>query len=165
MNLLDLEDILPSMALGAKITRQPLRTITFTWVPTLNPASSSHRPLSGKEATGLCEKCRTTFNSRDSLLITSVFALITEQFWHFTLGKSSSDSGAKVMNLIGPRVRQLREKQQLTQEELATKCNLFEWDISRGTLAKIESQVRRVTDEEAALLAKALKVEINALYE
>ncbi len=69
------------------------------------------------------------------------------------------------MNLIGPRVRQLREKQQLTQEELATKCNLFEWDISRGTLAKIESQVRRVTDEEAALLAKALKVEINALYE
>ncbi len=68
------------------------------------------------------------------------------------------------MNLIGPRVRQLREKQQLTQEELATKCNLFEWDISRGTLVKIESQVRRVTDEETALLAKALKVEINALY-
>ncbi|MCG7978167.1 MAG: helix-turn-helix domain-containing protein [Candidatus Thiodiazotropha endolucinida] len=57
------------------------------------------------------------------------------------------------MNLIGPKVRELREKQQLTQEELVTKCNLLEWDISRGTLAKIEAQVRRVTDEEVALLA------------
>ena len=69
------------------------------------------------------------------------------------------------MNLIGPKVRELREKQQLTQEELVTKCNLLEWDISRGTLAKIEAQVRRVTDEEVALLAKALRVGINELYE
>lgn len=69
------------------------------------------------------------------------------------------------MNLIGPKVRELREKQLLTQEELVTKCNLLEWDISRGTLAKIEAQVRRVTDDEVALLAKALRVDINELYE
>ncbi|MEW8029668.1 MAG: helix-turn-helix transcriptional regulator [Candidatus Thiodiazotropha sp.] len=69
------------------------------------------------------------------------------------------------MNLIGPKVRELREKQQLTQEALVTQCNLLEWDISRGTLAKIEAQVRRVTDEEVILLAKALRVDINELYE
>lgn len=69
------------------------------------------------------------------------------------------------MNLIGPKVRELREEQQLTQEAFVAKCNLLKWDISRGTLAKIESQVRRVTDEEVALLAKALKVDINKLYE
>ncbi|MCH8847215.1 MAG: helix-turn-helix transcriptional regulator [Proteobacteria bacterium] len=40
----------------------------------------------------------------------------------------------------------------------------MEWDINRSTLAKIESQVRRITDEEAALLAKALKVKISELY-
>lgn len=68
------------------------------------------------------------------------------------------------MNVVGPRVRQLREEQGITQEELAARCNLLKWDISRGTLAKIESQVRRVTDEEAALLAKALKVEVQELY-
>ena len=68
------------------------------------------------------------------------------------------------MNLIGPKVRYLRE-QQLTQEELVAKCHLLEWEISRGTLAKIEAQVRRVTDEEVVLLAEALKVEINELYE
>ena len=68
------------------------------------------------------------------------------------------------MNLIGPQVRDIRESQGLTQEELAARCNLLKWNISRSTLAKIESQVRRVTDEEVALLAKALKVDINELY-
>jgi len=68
------------------------------------------------------------------------------------------------MNTVGPKVREIREKQNLTQEALVAKCNLLEWDISRGTLAKIEAQVRRVTDEEVALLAKALKVEVGELF-
>ena len=69
------------------------------------------------------------------------------------------------MNLIGPKVREIREEQGITQEELAARCNLLKWDISRSTLAKIESQVRRVTDEEVALLAKALNVDIQELYD
>lgn len=68
------------------------------------------------------------------------------------------------MNLVGPRVRRLREAQKMTQEELTARCNVVGLNISRGTLAKIESRVRRVTDEEAALLAKALKVPVEALY-
>jgi len=68
------------------------------------------------------------------------------------------------MNVIGPQVRSLREEQELTQEELAARCNLIGWNISRSTLAKIESQVRRVTDDEVALFAEALKIDINLLY-
>ena len=68
------------------------------------------------------------------------------------------------MNIIGPRVRELRDSQGLTQEELTARCNLIGWDISRGTLAKIEAQVRRVTDDEIPLLAQALKVSINQPY-
>ncbi len=68
------------------------------------------------------------------------------------------------MNVIGPRVRIIRESQGMTQEELATRCNLLEWNLSRSSLAKIEAQVRRVTDSEVALLAKALKVKIAELY-
>ncbi len=68
------------------------------------------------------------------------------------------------MNVVGPKVRKIRESKGMTQEELAAKCNLIKWDLSRSTLAKIESQVRRVTDEEVALLAKVLKVEVNVLY-
>lgn len=68
------------------------------------------------------------------------------------------------MNIIGPRVQKIREAQHLTQEELAARCNLMGWDISRGTLAKIESQVRRITDDEVQLLAQVLNVSINELY-
>jgi len=68
------------------------------------------------------------------------------------------------MNIIGPRIKYLREQNGLTQEELTAQCNLIGWNISRGTLAKIESQVRRVSDSEVALMAKVLNVEITELY-
>ena len=68
------------------------------------------------------------------------------------------------MNVIGPQIRQLRRQQRLTQVELAARCNLVGWNISRGTLAKIESKVRRVTDDEVALLAAVLKVDVKPLF-
>lgn len=68
------------------------------------------------------------------------------------------------MNVVGPQVRRLREAQKMTQEEFTARCNVVGLNISRGTLAKIEAQVRRVTDDEVLLLAKALKVSMDALY-
>jgi len=67
-------------------------------------------------------------------------------------------------NIIGPQVRRLRVRREWTQDVLATKCNLAGWDLSRGTLAKIEAQVRCVTDAEAFALAKVLRVELMELY-
>ncbi len=69
------------------------------------------------------------------------------------------------MNKIGPNIKRIREQKELTQEQLSAKCQLLEWNISRGTLAKIESQVRRVTDSEVEFIAKALGVEIAELYQ
>lgn len=67
-------------------------------------------------------------------------------------------------NIVGPLVRKVRYTAALTQDALATRCNLLGWDISRGTLAKIESGVRCVTDAEVFVLAKALRVEMSELY-
>lgn len=69
------------------------------------------------------------------------------------------------MNVIGPQIKRLREQKRMTQEALTARCNLVGWSISRSTLAKIESQVRRVTDSEVALIAEALEVDISKLYE
>lgn len=69
------------------------------------------------------------------------------------------------MNIIGSAVRQIRESKNLTQEQMVAHCQLLGWSISRGTLAKIESKVRCVTDKEVLLLANALKIEVNALYD
>ncbi len=68
------------------------------------------------------------------------------------------------MNIVGSNIRKIREANGWTQDQLACKCNLLEWSISRGTLAKIESKVRRVTDIEVKLLASALSTDIESLF-
>jgi transcriptional regulator with XRE-family HTH domain len=68
------------------------------------------------------------------------------------------------MNIIGKKVRVIRERKGLTQEQFAAKCNLIDWQISRSTLAKIESNVRRITDIEVKYLATALEIEITTLF-
>lgn len=70
----------------------------------------------------------------------------------------------EAQNIVGPQVRKLRYQQGLTQESLAARCGVLGWDLSRATLSKIEAQLRCVTDGELEFLAKALKVEIAALY-
>jgi len=69
------------------------------------------------------------------------------------------------VNIIGPNIRQYRKIQDLTQEQLVARCNLNGWNISRSTLAKIESQVRRVTDIEVKLLATALEIKVQELFD
>jgi len=66
-------------------------------------------------------------------------------------------------NIVGPVIRRLREKKKLTQAELATKLNLAGWDLSRDTLAKIEAQVRCVTDYEIPVLAISVGIEPSDL--
>ena len=65
--------------------------------------------------------------------------------------------------MIGPRLRSLREAEGLTQAELAARLQLAGWDISRETLAKVESQVRCVTDRELVRFAEALEVDPSEL--
>ena len=67
-------------------------------------------------------------------------------------------------NVVGPQIRKNRYRKNWTQETLAARCNLLGWDISRGTLAKIEAQVRRVNDSELFILAKALDIEFAKLF-
>lgn len=69
------------------------------------------------------------------------------------------------MNIVGSTVRKIRESKNMTQEQLVAHCNLIGWSISRGTLAKIESKVRCVTDKEVLLLATALKVSPEQMYD
>jgi transcriptional regulator with XRE-family HTH domain len=72
-----------------------------------------------------------------------------------------------MMNLVGKRVQEARLKfnPPLSQEELAARLELNGWKISRGTLAKIESGVRQVTDIELMALSKTLKVTTDWLFD
>ncbi len=70
----------------------------------------------------------------------------------------------KSQNVVGAQIRKLRFQQQLTQEMLTARCRALGWDLSRGTLAKIEAQVRRVTDRELWYLGRALRVTLKDLF-
>ena len=67
-------------------------------------------------------------------------------------------------NVVGPQIQRLRVHAGLTQDALAAKCGVAGWDVSRGTLAKIESRVRCVNDAELFVLARVLKTELHALF-
>jgi len=67
-------------------------------------------------------------------------------------------------NVVGKAVRQLRYKRGWTQEALAAKCEVAGCAISRGTLAKIEAQIRSATDIELFAIAAALEVPIPTLF-
>ena len=67
-------------------------------------------------------------------------------------------------NVVGPQIRKLRNKLDLTQEELAARCQLHGLDISRGTLSQIEARLRRVADSELFRLSAVLNVSTDDLF-
>jgi transcriptional regulator with XRE-family HTH domain len=67
-------------------------------------------------------------------------------------------------NVVGPRIRKVRRRLGLTQEELSAHCQLAGLDISRSSLEQIEARLRYVTDEELILLASLRGVTTEQLY-
>ena len=67
-------------------------------------------------------------------------------------------------NVVGPAVRRLRYAKKITQDTLATWCMVAGCDLSRGTLAKIEAQIRGVSEVELFTLALVLRVRMDELF-
>tara|TARA_R110000851_G_scaffold333491_1_gene514061 strand:- start:79 stop:294 length:216 start_codon:yes stop_codon:yes gene_type:complete len=68
------------------------------------------------------------------------------------------------MNIVGKNIKRIRESKPWTQEVLVAKCQVKQWEITRSTLAKVESNVRRVTDIEVKRFAQILEVSIDELF-
>ncbi len=69
----------------------------------------------------------------------------------------------KPLNVSGPQIARLRNARGWSQPELAAKCQLAGWDISRDIIARIELRTRCVGDFELATLAKVLGVKMEVL--
>jgi DNA-binding XRE family transcriptional regulator len=67
-------------------------------------------------------------------------------------------------NVIGPVVRKIRYRSGITQAMLTSRCCRAGWDVSENTIAKIEAQIRCITDREIIFLAKALRAEVQDLF-
>lgn len=65
---------------------------------------------------------------------------------------------------IGKRIRNLREKRKMTQEDLSSKLQLKGCDITRSALAKIEVGQRHIYPDEIKFIKEILKIEFNDLF-
>jgi transcriptional regulator with XRE-family HTH domain len=61
-------------------------------------------------------------------------------------------------NIIGPRLKVARLKNNLTQQQLSAKLETMAVYIDRASISKIEQQRRIVTDFELLALCEILKV-------
>ena len=68
------------------------------------------------------------------------------------------------MNLVGKNIQNFRKAKGMSQQELSVKLELCGVYICRGSISRIEEQVRTVTDIELLAISKVLGVEINELY-
>lgn len=68
-------------------------------------------------------------------------------------------------NLSGPRVRALRERAGLSQEELMARLQLMGMDSERGVIKRIENGDRAVSDLELQLLARYFQVSYEYLID
>ena len=66
-------------------------------------------------------------------------------------------------NLCGDRVREARQKQRLSQSDLAARLQIAGVIIERDSISRIEAGTRFVADYEIKTLAKVLNVDINWL--
>ena len=60
--------------------------------------------------------------------------------------------------------RESLASQGFTQEMFAARCSVRGLELSRATLSKVEARLRCVTDQELAVFAEALRVDIKTLY-
>ena len=69
------------------------------------------------------------------------------------------------MNVTGRNIRLARERARLTQKELSIKLETMAVYVCRGSISRIESGARIVTDIELQAIAEILNVPVQALFE
>ncbi|MBP3441223.1 MAG: helix-turn-helix transcriptional regulator [Clostridia bacterium] len=63
-------------------------------------------------------------------------------------------------NICGDRVREARQKQRMSQSDLAAKLQVNGIILERDSISRIESGTRFVADYELLVLAKVLNVDV-----
>lgn len=71
----------------------------------------------------------------------------------------------EVQNIVGEKVRKFREERKLSQKEFSEKLETQAIYICRGSISRIESHERTVTDFELKAMAEILRVPIEELFE
>ena len=77
--------------------------------------------------------------------------------------KPRSESGEK--NIIGERLKKLRERDGLSQRDLARELQIIGFDMDKNVITRIETNKRYVTDIEIKAIAKIFDVSYKYLLD
>ena len=67
-------------------------------------------------------------------------------------------------NIIGARIKEAREKREMSQKQLSEKLELLAVYTCRGSISRIENGHRAVTDIEIDAISKVLNVSLDYLF-
>lgn len=65
--------------------------------------------------------------------------------------------------MVGKRIRTYRKEQKMTQEQLAAKLQINGYDLTRSTIAKVESGQRHIYLYELKAIVEILRVSFDDL--
>ena len=68
-------------------------------------------------------------------------------------------------NVVGDNVKKYRLERNMSQKELSERLETYAVYVCRGSISRIESHERTVTDYELRALSESLKVSINQLFD
>lgn len=69
------------------------------------------------------------------------------------------------VNLVGKNIERIRKQQGIKQKDFISRIQAEGLDINPSSYSKLEGQVRQATDRELFVIAKLLRVSIDALFE
>ena len=68
-------------------------------------------------------------------------------------------------NICGAKIKQLRQKKKISQEELAARMQVAGLDIDQRTISRIELEKRFLADFEMREIARILQISLDELAE
>ena len=71
----------------------------------------------------------------------------------------------EAQNIVGEKVKKFREERKLSQKDLSERFETQAIYICRGSISRIETHERTVTDFELRAMARILSVSIEELFE
>ena len=70
-----------------------------------------------------------------------------------------------VQNIVGDKIKKYRLEQKMSQKELSERLETYAVYICRGSISRIESHERTVTDFVLRAMAKILRVSVEDLFD
>ena len=67
--------------------------------------------------------------------------------------------------MVGKNIERIRKQQGIKQKDFISRIQAEGLDINPSSYSKLEGQVRQATDRELFVIAKLLRVSIDALFE